>query len=207
MSYAGQAWPDHRRAYTLGHEVVQLVSARYRRLAFGFILLFAAAPASAQQAQKAAQAGPKSLGTFDSWTAVELAERAGKVCYMVARPTKSEPAGARRDAIVFTVTHRPAAKQRDEVSFQSGYPYKEGATVVVEVDKKKFDLFTRPDVDPQGAWTRDAAADKALVAALRGAKALTVKGASARGTETLDTFALAGFAKAYAEIGKACGVK
>lgn len=174
--------------------------ARHTRLALTIAVLLAAASASAQQ-------GPKSLGTFESWTAVELPERAGKVCYMVARPTKSEPAGARRDAILLTVTHRPAVNRRDEVSFQSGYPYKEGAVVVVEVDKKKFELFTKPDVDPQGAWTRDAATDKALVAALRGAKTATVKGASARGTETVDSFALAGFSKAYAEIGQACNVK
>jgi hypothetical protein len=36
---------------------------------------------------------------------------------------------------------------------------------------------------------------------------LTVKGTSGRGTETTDTFSLAGFTKAYAEIGKACGIR
>jgi invasion protein IalB len=150
---------------------------------------------------------PKSLGTYDSWTAIELPEKSSKVCYMVARPAKSMPEGAKRDDILLTVTHRPAAKQRDEVSFQAGYPYKAGAPVTVEIEKKKFELFTRPESEPDGAWSRDAAMDKALVEAMRAGKSVLVKGTSARGTETTDSFSLTGFTKAYAEIGKACGVK
>jgi hypothetical protein len=157
------------------------------------------APAGAQT--------PKSLGTFDSWIAIELPEKSGKLCYMVARPAKSLPDGAKRDDILLTITHRPAAKQRDEVSFRSGYPYKAGTPVTVEVEKKKFELFTKAETDPDGAWSRDAAMDKALVEAMRGGKTVVVKGTSARGTETSDSFSLAGFTKAYAEIGKACGVK
>ncbi len=154
-----------------------------------------------------AQGDPKSLGTFDAWTAVEMPERSSKICYMVARPTKSLPEGAKRGDILLTVTHRPAAKQHDEVSFQSGYPYKAEAPVVLEVEKKKFELFTKPDTDPESAWSRDAVMDKALVAAMRAGKTLTIKGVSARGTETTDTFSLDGFSKAHDEIGKACGIK
>jgi invasion protein IalB len=154
-----------------------------------------------------AQSAPKSLGTFDSWIAIELPEKSSKVCYMVARPEKSQPEGANRGDILLTITHRPAAKQRDEVSFQSGYPYKSGAPVMLEIEKKKFELFTRPDSDPDGAWSRDAAMDKALVEAMRNGNTALIKGTSSRGTETVDSFSLAGFTKAYAEIGKACGIK
>jgi invasion protein IalB len=174
---------------------------RAARVGSGFaLLLLTTAPALAQTA-------PKSLGTFDSWIAIELPEKSSKVCYMVARPTKTLPDGAKRGDILLTITHRPAAKQRDEVSFQSGYPYKAGAPVTVEIEKKKFEMFTRPESDPEGAWARDTAMDKALVEAMRGGKTVVVKGTSVRGTETADSFSLAGFSKAYAEIGKACGVK
>lgn len=169
-------------------------------LAAGAALLLAALPAHAQN-------GPKALGTFESWTAVELPQKSGKICYMVARPAKSLPDGAKRGDVFLTITHRPAAKQHDEVSFQSGYPYKPGTPVTMTVEKKKFELFTKPEVDPEAAWSRDAAMDKALVEAMRGGKTVTVKGTSSRGTETTDTFSLAGFAKAYAEIGKACGIR
>jgi invasion protein IalB len=150
---------------------------------------------------------PKALGTFDAWVAVELPEKSSKICYMASRPSKSTPEGAKRGDILLTVTHRPGAKQRDEVSFQSGYPFKPGAPVTIEVDKKKFELFTKPEADAEGAWSRDAAMDKALVEAMRAGNSAVVKGTSARGTETVDTFSLAGFTKAYAEIGKACGIK
>lgn len=149
---------------------------------------------------------PKELGNFDAWTAVELVQSANKICYMFARPALSEPKSLKRGDIMLTITHRPALKRRDEVSFQAGYSYKKGETVAVDVDGKKFQFFTRPDVDPDAAWAQDPAADKTIVTALRNGKTLKVQGASAKDAKTTDVFKLAGFAKAYAEIGKACGM-
>jgi invasion protein IalB len=168
-----------------------------------------AGPAAAQRAQPAVPPAPapKPLGNFDAWTPVELPQSTGKVCYVFARPAVSEPKGAKRGDIMVLVTHRPAAKRQDEVSFQSGYTFKDGAPVAVEVDGKKFEFFTRPDVDPEAAWAHDAAADKALVTAMKAGKTMKVRGTSSRNTVTTDTFSLAGFGKAYGEIGKACGIK
>ena len=150
---------------------------------------------------------PKELGKFDAWTAVELAQPSNKICYMFARPASSEPKSLKRGNIMLTVTHRPAAKRRDEVSFQAGYDYKKGEDVAVDIDGKKFQFFTRPDVDRDAAWAQDPAADKAIVAAMRNGKSLKVQGASAKNAKTTDTFSLSGFSKAYAEIGKACGIQ
>lgn len=166
--------------------------------------------APAPQAPPAAQntpSGPRALGTFETWTAIELVERTGKICYMVGRPSQSEPKGARRGEVMLTVSHRPAQNQQNQVSYHAGYTYKGGSPVVVEIERKKFEMFTRPEVDPEAAWTQDANADKAIVDAMRNGKTLTVKGTSARGTETLDTIPLAGFSRALGEISKACGVK
>ena len=149
---------------------------------------------------------PKELGNFDAWTAVELPQPQNKICYMFARPTSSEPKALKRKDVMLTVTHRPAAKRRDEVSFQAGYPYKKGENVAVDIDGKKFEFFTRPDVDPDAAWAQDPAADHAIVAAMKAGKSLKVQGASAKNAKTTDVFSLAGFSKAYAEIGKACGM-
>lgn len=172
---------------------------------------FAQKKAPAAKAKPAAEKpeslpAPKELGSFDSWTAVELAQPANKICYMFARPASSEPKALKRKPVMLTVTHRPAAKRHDEVSFQAGYPYKKGENVAVDIDGKKFEFFTRPDVDPDAAWAQDPAADKAIVAAMKAGKTLKVLGASAQNTKTTDVFSLAGFSKAYTEIGKACGV-
>lgn len=187
------------------------VRRRYRAaaipaLAAALCLVSATAFAQAQR-PAAAPAAPRPLGAFESWTSAELGSGAGKVCYMFARPTDSAPKGAKRGEIMIVVTHRPGDKRQDEVSFQSGYPFKAGAPVNVEIDSKKFEFFTRPEVEAEAAWARDPAADKAIVAALRAGNTLKVRGTSQRSTDTIDTFSLAGFSKAYAEIGKACGVK
>ncbi len=173
-----------------------------------FVALLAVAPAVAQQSgpPKAAPA-PKSLGTFSSWTAAELSGPDGKVCYMVARPTKSEGKYAKRGEVLLVVTHRPAAKRRDEVTFQAGYPYKAGTKVPLAVESKKFELVARPDVEPESAWSPDDKSDKSIVAALKSGKTAVVRSVSARSTETTDIFSLAGFSQAYAAIGQACGIK
>ena len=182
-----------------------------RSLLPAVIVALATASALAAEAQKAQPTAtlpaPKQLGSFDSWTPVELAQSSGKICYMFARPSASEPKGAKRGDIMIVVTHRPAAKRQDEVSYQSGYPFKEGAPVAVDIDGKKFQFFTRADIDAESAWATDASVDKAVIAGMKTGKAVKVRGTSARSTDTTDTFNLAGFAKAYAEIGKACGVK
>ncbi len=149
---------------------------------------------------------PKELGKYEAWTSVELVQSGSKICYMFARPASSEPKAVKRGDVMLTITHRPAIKRRDEVSFQAGYPYKKGETVAVDIDGKKFQFFTRPDVDPDAAWAQDPAADKAIVTAMKNGKTLKVQGASAKDAKTTDTFALAGFSKAYGEIGKACGM-
>jgi invasion protein IalB len=163
------------------------------------------APAKAAPSAESLPA-PKELGNYEAWTSVELTQSSSKICYMFARPASSEPKSLKRGDVMLTITHRPAIKRRDEVSFQAGYPYKKGETVAVDIDGKKFQFFTRPDVDPDAAWAQDPAADKAIVTALKNGKTLKVQGASAKDTKTTDVFKLAGFTKAYAEIGKACGM-
>jgi invasion protein IalB len=157
----------------------------------------------------AAAPAPQALGTFNGWIAAVAGDGASKVCYMRSKPASSEsrPARLKRGDVAVAVTHRPGAKQRDEVSFDAGYAIKDGAIVAVEVGQKRFQMFNRPSVDPETAWSVDAATDKALVEAMRAGQSLIVRAVSARGSETVDTVPLAGFVRAYAEIGKACGIK
>ena len=99
-----------------------------------------------------------------------------------------------------SVSHRPSANQRNQVSYHAGYPYKAGLPVTMEIEKRKFELFTRPEVDNDAAWTPDESVDQAIIAAMRAGKTMTVIGTSARGTKTTDTIPLAGFSRALATI-------
>jgi len=162
------------------------------------VLVFAAAapvPALAQ--------GIERLGDFGDWSAFQFVENGNKACYMASQPKKAEGDYKKRGDVYAIVTHRPGEKLRDEVSVLAGYSYKEGSTVKVAIGGQAFELFTQGD----GAWAKDKKADEALVKAMIKGSSLVAKGTSSRGTKTTDTYSLKGFSKAYAAIGKACGIK
>jgi hypothetical protein len=194
--------------------VARMISpALCRATALALMLLPPLAPAGRATAPKAdaksvakpvqQKEGVTRLGGAQGWDAYSDTEKSHKICYVVGEPTKSEPTGAKRNKIYASVTHRPAEKISNEVSFNAGYLFKEGSDAELMVDSRKFTLFTNKDA----AWARDPATDKAVVEALAKGKQAVLKGVSARGTETTDTYALAGLSQALAQIDKTCGVK
>ncbi len=156
----------------------------------------------APMAASAADA-PKSLGGTKAWTAYTAGEKATLVCYVVGHPAKSLPANATRGRVDLQVTHRPAEKALNVVSFDLGYTAKAGSNAELEIDGKKFSLFTNKD----SAWAADAATDKAVTTALAKGKQATIKASSERGTATTDTYSLDGFGPTIALADKACNVK
>jgi len=167
-----------------------------------FLLLLSAAPSLAQ-APAAPENGVTKIDSSQGWEAYTDTAKGGKICFIIGKPSKSEPASAKRSAITARVTHRPSEKRTNEVSFDAGYAFKEGSDAELTIDGKVFSLFTSKDT----AWTRDAATDKAVVEALAKGRQAVIKGTSARGTNTTDIYTLAGFTHALDDIDKACGVK
>jgi hypothetical protein len=125
-----------------------------------------------------------------------------KACYIASQPKKDEGKYKKRGEIYAMVTHRPGDKVRDEVSLSAGYRYKAESRIEVAIDSSKFELFPHEDT----AWVPDSEGDKKLVAAMRAGKTMVVRGTSARGTATKDTYSLTGFTKAYRAASKACGL-
>jgi hypothetical protein len=162
-------------------------------------------PAAKQAEATAATppAQPQRLGAAQGWTAYSAAEKTGQICYIVGDPAKSEPAATKRDPVHLLVTHNTADKTSNVVSFIAGYGFKEGSAAELDIGGRKFNLFTKDDT----AWARDAATDKAIVETMLKGKQAAIKGSSARGTATTDTYSLAGFAQVLGEIDKACKVK
>jgi invasion protein IalB len=159
-------------------------------------------PAAAAPA-KPAVAATRTLGTFAGWTAYASRDKTGQVCYLVGQPQKSDPAGSGRKTPMAMVTHRPAEKITNVVSFVEGAPLKEGSEVALDIGGSKFELFTKDD----GAWARTAELDKTIVTALSKGRQAVVKGMPQKGPATTDVYPLAGFSKALAAIDKACGVQ
>jgi hypothetical protein len=143
---------------------------------------------------------PQKLGTFSAWEAYSLTEGKSKTCYLVGRPKSSEPKSAKRGEAYVMVAHRPGAKVRDEVSVHVGYPLKVGTNVETIIGGAKFSLFTKDDA----AWAADTQTDKALVEALSKGTTFMIKATSTRGIDTVDSYALAGFAQARKAIDGAC---
>ncbi|MDX1485493.1 MAG: invasion associated locus B family protein [Alphaproteobacteria bacterium] len=143
------------------------------------------------------------LGQFGDWYAYRLNEGGQRVCYIVSKPTRSRGKYKKRGDVVAFLTHRPKDRERDVVNFQAGYTYKRGAKVTARIGKQSFDLVTERDA----AWSRDAAADKVLVAAMIKGYTLVLQGTSKSGVTTTDTYSLKGFTRARKRINRACGVK
>ncbi|WP_029010323.1 invasion associated locus B family protein [Azospirillum halopraeferens] len=151
----------------------------------------------------ASAAEPRFLGSFRDWNAFSFDESGQTVCYMSSQPQKKEPGNVRRGDIYALVTHRPAENTFDVVSIIVGYPFRKNSEASIAIDGKDFALFT----DGETAWARDAATDRAIVDAMRAGRNMVVKGVSARGTNTTDTYSLMGVSDAYDALVKACNVK
>jgi hypothetical protein len=160
------------------------------------VLMSAFAP-SLGQAQSAAPAGPRPLGTFQSWTAATHNDGGRKLCYAFTRATRSEGVpGRNAQNIQLLVTHRPNG--RDQVAIRSGYTFGRGAELRLVVGAAELPAYTSQD----SAFLRDG---RAAVAALRNGREAQARapGPNGRGTAQ-DIFPLAGFSAAYEAISREC---
>ena len=142
------------------------------------------------------------LGQFGDWGAYTASPGGQKVCFALAKPSssKTNPPNRPRDPAYAFVSTRPAEKVNNEVSVMIGYALKPGSESSVEVGGAAFAMYTQGD----GLWIKNAAEEERMVEAMRKSADLVVKGVSAKGTETTDTFSLKGLAQALDRIAQDC---
>ena len=165
----------------------------------------AAKPESKPASPAAAVAGgaePTLIGQFGTWGAYAATPNGKKVCFALAKPSssKTNPPNRPRDPAYAFVSTRPAEKVSNEVSVMIGYALKPGSESSVEVGGAAFAMYTQGD----GLWIKNAAEEERMVEAMRKSAELVVKGVSAKGTETTDTFSLKGLAQALDKIAQDC---
>jgi hypothetical protein len=165
----------------------------------------AAKPESKPASPAAAVAGgaePTLIGQFGTWGAYSATPNGKKVCFALAKPSssKTNPPNRPRDPAYAFVSTRPAEKVNNEVSVMIGYALKPGSESTVEVGGAAFAMYTQGD----GLWIKNAAEEERMVEAMRKSADLVVKGTSAKGTETTDTFSLKGLAQALDRIAQDC---
>ena len=145
---------------------------------------------------------PTLLGQYGDWGAYTASPGGKKLCFAIAKPSTSEtdPPGKSRNPPYLFVSTRPADKVNNEVSITIGYPFKPSSEATVDIGSSSFALYTQQD----GAWIKNAAEEAHLVDAMRTAPNAVVKGMSAKGTHTTDTFSLRGFAQAIDRTDQDC---
>jgi invasion protein IalB len=164
----------------------------------------AAKPTAAPAAAAAAggNAEPTLVGQFGTWGAYTATPNGKKVCFALAKPSssKTNPPNRPRDPAYAFVSTRPAEKVNNEVSIMIGYQLKPGSESTLEVGGARYAMYTQGD----GLWIKNAAEEERMVDAMRKAADVTVKGMSAKGTETSDTFSLKGLAQALDRLAQDC---
>lgn len=162
----------------------------------------AAKPEARQAAAVVGGAEPTLIGQFGTWGAYTATPNGKKVCFALAKPSssKTNPPNRPRDPAYAFVSTRPAEKVTNEVSVMIGYTLKPGSESTLEVGGSSYAMYTQGD----GLWIKNAAEEERMVEAMRKAADVTVKGVSAKGTETTDTFSLKGLAQALDRLAQDC---
>jgi hypothetical protein len=147
-------------------------------------------------------AEPTLIGQFGTWGAYSATPNGKKVCFALAKPasSKTNPPNRPRDPAYAFVSTRPAEKVSNEVSVMIGYTLKPGSESTLEVGGASYSMYTQGD----GLWIKNAAEEERMVEAMRKSADATVKGVSAKGTETTDTFSLKGLSQALDKIAQDC---
>ena len=81
-----------------------------------------------------------------------------------------------------------------------GYGFKPNSDATIELAGATYSMYTQGD----GAWIKNAAEEPRLVEAMRKGSDVVVKGVSARGTATTDTYSLKGLSQALDKVGEEC---
>jgi hypothetical protein len=165
----------------------------------------AAKPAVAKPEAAAAAAGgaePTLIGQFGTWGAYTATPNGKRVCFALAKPSssKTNPPNRPRDPAYAFVSTRPAEKVTNEVSVMIGYALKPGSESTLQVGDASYAMYTQGD----GLWIKNAAEEERMVDAMRKAADVTVRGVSAKGTETIDTFSTKGLAQALDKLAQDC---
>lgn len=146
-------------------------------------------------------AADKFLGRFQRWEAHRTGDGADAVCFVASLPTKTEGKIARRGEATLMVAHFPRRKAFGQVQVKAGFTLKKASVVELAIGPRHFKLTA----DGDSGFGDSAKENAEIVAALKSGKTAAATEIPAAGPRIVDTYSLAGFAKALAAIDKECG--
>ena len=148
-------------------------------------------------------AADKFLGKFERWEAHRTGNGADAVCFVASLPIKTEGKIAKRGEATLMIAHFPKRKAFGQVQVKAGFALKKASVVELAVGPKQFKLTA----DGDSGFGDSAKENAEIVAALKAGRTAAATELPAAGPKIVDTYSLAGFAKALAVIDKECGKK
>lgn len=151
-------------------------------------VLFAAFLATGLAAQPGLAQSVRILGDHNAWSAYATAESAGRICFLVSRPSATEPRPEGYGEAYFYITHRPSEGVRFEINIVAGYEFAPNSGATMTIGGQRFELFTAGDA----AWLADPSQAGAATQAIRAGSSMVVEGTTLRGIKVRQTFSLSG---------------
>ena len=153
---------------------------------------FVAQPAHAQSVRV--------LGEHNAWSAYETTESTNRICFVLSRPTATEPATVTAEDAYVYITHRPALDIRSEINLVAGYQFATDSEATLSVGDQQFALLTQDDA----AWLADPSQAQTATQAIRAGATMTITGTTPDGQTVTQTFSLSGATAASTDIDEAC---
>lgn len=135
---------------------------------------------------------------FYDWTVYTMTMDGKKICYMASFPKSKSGNYKKRDEPYFMVTY--LGNDVTEVSSSSGYKYKDGSKLSVELGTNKLSMFTSGEL----AWAKDRKADKEFIAHMKKQNDMRVKGTSTKDSYSIDKYSLKGFSASFDRMKGLC---
>lgn len=140
------------------------------------------------------------LGEHNAWSAYATTESEDRICFVLSRPTSTEPTPSGFADAYFYITHRPSQAIRSEINLVAGYEFAAESVATLSVGGQSFDLFTQGDA----AWLADPSQAGAAVGAIRAGSSMVIEGTALSGETVRQTFSLSGATAATGDIDGAC---
>ena len=123
-----------------------------------------------------------------------------QVCFVASQPQAVEPIGANRGPIYFYISAWPKDGIKLEPSIKAGYPVKPDKDMTVTIGSDSFKMYGKGD----RGFVLDPTEELKLIESMKKGSSAVVKGISAKGTGTTDTYSLAGLAQALDKMASTC---
>ena len=143
---------------------------------------------------------PTRIKQHNAWGAYSHSSDKGKLCYVLSIPTQKQPADRDHGDVFFMLAKHPGGNGNFEPQFTVGYPFQDNSKVILDIDGRKFSMFTKGS----NAWMENPAEEPAVVDAMRAGSRMSVSGTSRRGTATSYAYSLSGVTASLKEVAS-CG--